>query len=72
MMTVGGIPMFRGKLKQGNIKILEFPLYHEEETPMSEDQSKDEEFEDLHEDSELEEHEEEHEEEFEEEHDGRT
>lgn len=29
MLTINGVPMFRAKLKQGNIKILEFPTYHE-------------------------------------------
>lgn len=29
MLTIGGLPCFRGKVKDGNIKILEHPLYHE-------------------------------------------
>lgn len=29
MLTINGVPMFRAKLKQGVIKILEFPMYHE-------------------------------------------
>lgn len=29
MLTIGGLPCFRGKVKEGNIKILEHPLYHE-------------------------------------------
>lgn len=35
MLTINGVPMFRAKLKQGNIKILEFPTYHE--APMNND-----------------------------------
>lgn len=37
MLTVNGIPMFRGKIKDGNIKILENPLYHEGDAAMSSD-----------------------------------
>lgn len=37
MITLHGQPLFRAKIKQGNIKILEFPLYHEVETPMKDD-----------------------------------
>jgi flagellar motor switch protein FliN/FliY len=33
-LTLNGTPIFRGKLKDGNIKILEHPLYHEEEIVM--------------------------------------
>lgn len=29
MLTIGGRPYFRGKIKDGNIKILEHPLYYE-------------------------------------------
>lgn len=36
MLTVGGVPLFRCMLKSGQIKLLEHPLYHEVETPMSE------------------------------------
>lgn len=54
MITVGGHPYFRAKLKQGNIKILEFPLYHEVHAPMnSKPADEDEDF-DHDEDSELE------------------
>lgn len=35
MLTIEGIPFFRGKIKEGNLKILEYPLYHEVETTMS-------------------------------------
>jgi flagellar motor switch protein FliN/FliY len=35
MLTVHGRNIFRAKLKDGNVKILEFPLYHEVETPMA-------------------------------------
>lgn len=41
MFTVGGIPLFRCMLKSGQIKILEHPLYHEVETPMSEKENHD-------------------------------
>jgi flagellar motor switch protein FliN/FliY len=51
MMTVNGIPLFRAKLKQGNLKILEFPLYHEEQRTMN-NKENDEDFE---EESEIEE-----------------
>ncbi len=33
MLTVNGSPLFRAKIKDGNIKILEHPLHHEGETP---------------------------------------
>lgn len=29
MLVINGTPYFRGKLKQGNLKILEYPLYYE-------------------------------------------
>lgn len=45
MMTVGGIPLFRAKLKQGSLKILEFPLYHEEQLNMNNNKDNDEDFE---------------------------
>ena len=34
MLTVQGFPCFRAKIKEGNIKILEHPLYHEGDIPM--------------------------------------
>ncbi len=34
ILTANGRPLFRGKVKDGNIKILENPLYHEDLTPM--------------------------------------
>lgn len=34
MLTVDGYPCFRGKIKDGNIKILEHPLYHEANSAM--------------------------------------
>ncbi|MDP1835216.1 MAG: type III secretion system cytoplasmic ring protein SctQ [Chlamydiales bacterium] len=40
-MSVRGVPIFRGMLKETKVKVLEYPLYHPTETPMS---SKDEEF----------------------------
>lgn len=63
MLTINGQPFFRGKLKDGNVKILENPLYHEVDTFMAkshdEEQDEDsemEEFEDTEgfEDEELE------------------
>lgn len=61
MLTAGGVPLFRGMLKKEQIKILEYPLYHEVETSMNHDESEEnhetEEFsetdEDLHEESEF-------------------
>jgi flagellar motor switch protein FliN/FliY len=35
MLTVEGRPFFRGKIKDGNIKILEHPLYYEVEESMN-------------------------------------
>lgn len=35
MLVINGIPFFRGKIKQGSIKILEHPLYHEVDTNMT-------------------------------------
>jgi flagellar motor switch protein FliN len=46
-LTLHGKNIFRAKLKDGNIKILEFPLYQEVETPMPNK------FEDEHEDDEF-------------------
>lgn len=57
MMTIDGVPLFRARLKQGSLKILEFPLYHELEAPMSSkepEEDEDEHFEDFEEDSEIE------------------
>lgn len=54
MLTLNGLPLFRAKLKQGSIKILEFPLYHEVETKMSKD-NEDDDMDDYFDDSELEE-----------------
>lgn len=69
MLSVNGKPIFRGKIKDGNIKILEYPLLQEVQTSMA---NKEEEFEDEslhseHEESELEGEEEEFEETTEEE-----
>lgn len=45
-LTVNGQPFYRGRLKDGNIKILEHPLYFEAETHMAQqDEPKEEEFE---------------------------
>lgn len=35
VLTIAGTPLFRGKLKDGNIKVLEYPLYQEVNTPMN-------------------------------------
>lgn len=35
MLTITGKPIFRAKLKDGTLKILELPLLHEVETPMA-------------------------------------
>jgi len=34
MLTVRGMPIFRGMLKENKIKVLEYPLYHKVETTM--------------------------------------
>lgn len=62
MLTVNGAPIFRGKIKDGNIKILEYPLLQEIQTSMA---TKDEEFDDEslhseHDESEFEEEDEEY------------
>ncbi len=54
MMTVDGTPLFRARLKQGSLKILEFPFYHEALSHMNKDQTDDDDFDDLTEESELE------------------
>src|SRR5690606_29429447 len=41
MLTVNGRPLFRGKIKDGNIKILEHPLYYEENEIMNPNQHED-------------------------------
>lgn len=35
MLTLNDLPIFRGKIKEGSIKILEYPLFHEVQTAMS-------------------------------------
>lgn len=56
MLTINGVPFFRGKVKEGNIKILEYPLFHEVDTTMSnpppEDDEEETEFEDEFQDEE--------------------
>jgi flagellar motor switch protein FliN/FliY len=57
MLVINGIPCFRGKIKQGSLKILEHPLYHEVDKAMTippkkdeshdEDENFDEDFDDL-------------------------
>jgi flagellar motor switch protein FliN len=53
VMTIGEIPLFRARLKQGNLKILEFPLYHEEQRTMN-NKEEDEDFDELTEESDIE------------------
>lgn len=55
MITLNGQAIFRAKLKQGNIKILEFPLYQEVGTAMSKDEDEDEHTEEYFDESELDE-----------------
>jgi flagellar motor switch protein FliN/FliY len=43
LMTVNGTPVHRAKIKQGSIKILEFPLYQEVGVPMSRNTNDDDE-----------------------------
>ena len=43
MLTINGISLFRAKVKQGSLKILEHPLYHEVDTTMNKDSHEDEE-----------------------------
>ena len=43
MLTLNGKPLFRGKIKDGNVKILEHPLFHEVQTTMSDKDFEDEE-----------------------------
>lgn len=63
MITVDHIPLFRGKIKDGNIKILEHPSYYEVDTVMN--KNPDDEFEDnTEEESDFETEEEETDEEF--------
>lgn len=47
MLTMQGFPFFRARLKQGNLKILEHPLYHEVDTLMDETTNHDENDEDM-------------------------
>lgn len=49
LMTVRGRPAFRGEISGNQIKILEFPAYHEEDTVMAkhEDEDEDDDFSDL-------------------------
>lgn len=35
ILAINGMPIFRGKIKDGNIKILEHPLFHEVQTVMN-------------------------------------
>lgn len=47
MLTVHGKNAFIGRLKEGNIKIVEFPLYHEVETPMAKNTQDEDDFDDF-------------------------
>lgn len=56
MIALNDLPIFRGKIKDGNVKILEYPLFHEEHTAMAgkdhdEDEDSDHESEFEHDDS---------------------
>ncbi|MGK5594195.1 MAG: type III secretion system cytoplasmic ring protein SctQ [Parachlamydiaceae bacterium] len=53
MLTFNEIPLFRGRVKEGNIKILEYPLYHEVNTPMGPRDDYDDEESDFDEDSDF-------------------
>lgn len=37
MIALNSMPLFRGKIKDGNIKILEYPLFHKEQIDMNQD-----------------------------------
>lgn len=51
MLVINGSPFFRARIKQGSLKILEHPLYHEVNTPMENPPKHDEEsFDDEHSD----------------------
>lgn len=43
MLVINGSPFFRARIKQGSLKILEHPLYHEVNTPMATPPKNDEE-----------------------------
>lgn len=58
MLTVDDTPFFRARIKQGNLKILEHPLYHEVDTVM--DKSPNEDDDDLFDDDFSDEHSTEH------------
>jgi flagellar motor switch protein FliN/FliY len=62
MLTIEGHPFFRGKIKDGNIKILEHPLYYEVNMKSPTPEDEEEEFEDEEEEIEEDEYEEEDEE----------
>lgn len=47
LLTINGSPYFRGKIKQGSIKILEHPLYYEVNSSMDTPQKGKEDFEDF-------------------------
>ena len=55
MLTINGKNIFRGKLKDGNVKILESPLYHEVDIPMTRQHENEDESSDFDELSEFEE-----------------
>jgi flagellar motor switch protein FliN/FliY len=52
-LVINGFPFFRGKIKEGNIKILEHPLYQEADTAMTNPPENHTEDEDIFDDSEL-------------------
>lgn len=43
IIALNGMPLFRAKIKDGNIKILEYPLFREEQTAMAKDYEDEEE-----------------------------
>lgn len=51
MLVINDVPFFRAKIKQGSLKILEHPLYHEVDTAMNNSSKNDE---DPHDDEEME------------------
>jgi flagellar motor switch protein FliN/FliY len=51
MLTIGGERVFRAKLKQGNIKILEFPLIHEVDPSMNTSADDDDDFDQVNEEA---------------------
>lgn len=55
VIAANGVPLFRGMLKKDQIKILEYPLYHEVHTPMSQmdDEESEKEFSEFEDEEEI-------------------